>query len=267
MSGNNGNAKTDNFMLGTAELMIGPQADLYDLNPATHSIGLVKNFSCDVSKETTDLTQGIQNDIVFSVTTSAPIRMSAEMYEYTDRNMAHALSLDGATLQEFVGDSYTTTAASAENGGSTDLTVDDPASPDALADGDSVMIKTPEGNVILGTAAGAVATNTLTIKEAIANAATAIPAGSTVAKVNVHDLGDTNLPEYFAVKAVGQLANGATVTLLFPKVKVVSGLSTVFSTQDFNNIPFELMPIAQLPADPFYMDFKGKKGKMAKGSV
>ena len=40
-----GEAKTDSFMLGAATVMIGAMADLYDLNPTDHSIGLVKNFS------------------------------------------------------------------------------------------------------------------------------------------------------------------------------------------------------------------------------
>lgn len=266
-----GEARSDNFMLGTAEVMIGKQADLHNLNPAEHSIGLVKNFANEVQKETTDLTQGITNDIVFSVTTGSPVRLSAEMYEYTDKNMSYALSLDGASITELAGANYTSTAAGAINGTTaahTDLTLDTPTgSPDAIAAGDSVLIRTPLGNVILATAVGPIATNVLTIVETIADASTNLPVGCTVTKVNLIILGDNELPEFYAVKVVGQLANGKTVAFLYPKVKVVSGLSTVFSTQDFNNIPLEMSPLALIPTDPFYAEFQGKKGKMAAGNV
>lgn len=260
-----GEAKTDNFMLGTAEVMIGRQADLHDLNPETHSIGLVKNFSNEAQKETTDLTQGITNDIVYTVTTGSPVRMSCEMYEYTDKNMSYALSLDGASLQELSGDVYTTTADGAANTdpNMTDLTVDTPSSPDTISAGDTVVIKVPNGNVILGTANDTINANTLTINQAIATPNTAIPTGSTVAKVNLIALGDDSLPEYYAVKVVGQLANGKTVTFLYPKVGIASGLSLVFSSQDFNNIPFEMTAMALLKSDPFYAEFTGKKAKMA----
>lgn len=266
---NNGNAKTDSFLLATATLMMGSVAELYDLNPAEHSVGLIKNVNHEANKETTDLTQGILNDIVYSVTTGAPIRITGEMYEFTEKNMAYGLSLDGATFAPIIGGKFTTTAAAAANTNPlmTDLTVDTPTTPQTLVAGDTVMIKTPSDNVILATVNAAVSTNKLTIRQAIATPSTAIPVGSTVSKVNVLNLGDNGRPQYYSAKLIGELPNGDIITIMYPKVKVVSGLSLAFSTSDFANMGMELEPMALLMSDPHYADFKSRKGMMAKGKV
>ena len=78
-----GEAKTTNFMLGTATVMIGKPEELYDLNPEQHSVGLVKNFTIESQKESTDLPQGRTNEIAFSITTGSTTRGTFEMYEYT----------------------------------------------------------------------------------------------------------------------------------------------------------------------------------------
>lgn len=266
---NNGNAMTDTFLLATATLMIGKQSELYDLSPAINSVGLIKNVNHEANKETTDLTQGILNDVVYSVTTGAPIRITGEMYEFTEKNMAYGLSLDGSELAKVIGDKFTATAGAAANTDPTmtDLTLDTPTTPQTLAAGDAVMIRTPDDNIILAVADGAVSAGTLTIRQAIASPSTAIPAGSTVSKVNVLNLGDSNKPEYFSAKLIGELPNGEIITILYPKVKVVSGLSLGFSTSDFSNMAMELEPMALLASDPFYSEFKARKGIMAKGAV
>lgn len=265
----NGVARTDNFLLATATVMLGALSDLYNLTPEKHSVGLIKNVSNEANKETTDLTQGILNDIVYSVTTGAPIRVTGELYEFTEKNMAYGLSLDGATLAPIVGTRFTTTAAGAANTNPlfTDLTVDTPASPQVIAAGDAVMIKTPSGNVILAVANGPVAAGKLTIRQAIATPTTSLPIGCTVSKVNALNLGDSTKPKYFSAKIIGELPNGEVITIMYPKVKVVSGLSLAFSTSDFSNMALEFEPMAQLMSDPFYADFAGRKGVMAKGAV
>ena len=75
-----GEAKTNAFMLGTATVMLGAQADLFDLNPTEHSIGLVKNFNLQVDQTYTELTQGVQNQIVFSVRTGNKVMNTMEAY-------------------------------------------------------------------------------------------------------------------------------------------------------------------------------------------
>ena len=93
-----GLAKTDDFLFGTAEVMIGPHADLHDLNPAEHSIGLVKNVAVQQETQYQDLRQGVRNSIVFSKLNQSSVRLSMEVYEYTAKNLAYGLGLDGASL-------------------------------------------------------------------------------------------------------------------------------------------------------------------------
>ncbi|TGR74927.1 hypothetical protein EN836_33075, partial [Mesorhizobium sp. M1C.F.Ca.ET.193.01.1.1] len=89
-----GNAKTNKFMLSTATVMLGPLADLHQLNPMEHSIGLVKNFQLTGEAQMTELTQGIRNAVVMSVRTGEGLKTSCEVYEFTAKNLAYAAGLD-----------------------------------------------------------------------------------------------------------------------------------------------------------------------------
>ncbi|TIT61156.1 MAG: hypothetical protein E5W90_32965, partial [Mesorhizobium sp.] len=71
-----GNAKTNKFLLSTATVMLGALADLHKLNPAEHSIGLVKNFQLTGEAQFTELTQGIRNAVVMSVRTGEGLKTS-----------------------------------------------------------------------------------------------------------------------------------------------------------------------------------------------
>lgn len=59
-----GEAKSTSFVLGTATVMIGPRADVFELTPEEHSIGLVKNFTLSGDPSYLDLTHGVRNTIV-----------------------------------------------------------------------------------------------------------------------------------------------------------------------------------------------------------
>lgn len=95
-----GSAKTESFNIGTATVMIGPMAEVMDLTPEKHSIGLVKNFTFSANDTYTELTQGVTNEIVYSVKTGSEITATMEVYEYTPRNLAYALGLDGYNITE-----------------------------------------------------------------------------------------------------------------------------------------------------------------------
>lgn len=95
-----GSAKTESFNLGAATVMIGPKADVLDFTPEKHGIGLVKNFTFSSSDQYLDLTQGIRNTVVYSVKNGSDITASMEVYEYTSRNLAYALGLEGFELIE-----------------------------------------------------------------------------------------------------------------------------------------------------------------------
>lgn len=95
-----GSAKSEAFNLGTATVMIGPKEEVLDLTPEKHSIGLVKNFTFSSSDQYTDLTQGVRNTVVYSVKTGSEVTASMEVYEYTSKNLAYSLGLEGYDLSE-----------------------------------------------------------------------------------------------------------------------------------------------------------------------
>ena len=95
-----GEAKTTAFNIGTATVMVGPMEEVEKLTPEEHSIGLVKNFTTSSTDQYTDLTQGIQNDIVWSEKTGSDTTTTMEVYEYTAKNLAYALGLSATKMVE-----------------------------------------------------------------------------------------------------------------------------------------------------------------------
>ena len=93
-----GEARTNAFSLAAATVMLGTQSELFNLEPDQNSIGLVKNFTATASPTFTNLTQGVEGNIVASVMTNNVVKATCEAYEYTARNIAYALSLDGGSL-------------------------------------------------------------------------------------------------------------------------------------------------------------------------
>jgi hypothetical protein len=69
--------------------------DVFNLTPDEHSIGLVKNFTMSAEPRTLDLTQGIRNSLVYSVTVEFPVKANFDVFEYTASNIAYSLSMEG----------------------------------------------------------------------------------------------------------------------------------------------------------------------------
>jgi hypothetical protein len=268
-------AKTTNFMLGVAEVMLGNVNELYDLNPVTHGIGLVKNFTCEATKDRTDLTQGRTNDIVFSMTTSSTTKCNMEVYEYSVSNMAYALGLQGGAVTVASGDALTTTGSVAFSSGSVSLSFADGTGLQTPIVGDYVSLRNPNSENILmgkvsavtGITAGTASTATMTVDIADLNSTQTIAAGTLVSVVNVLDIGSTDVDYDLSAKVSGQLANGTWVTFLFPKVRITSGLSIAFTTDNFGNIPFEFTPLKASASDPYYAEFKGVAAKILVDSI
>lgn len=108
-----GEAKTNAFNIGTATVMLAPLGtNPEELTPEENSIGLVKNFTVSSTDQYTDLTQGIQNDIVWSEKTGSEITATMEVYEYTASNMAYALGINGNEMVE--GDKFSVKSASGD---------------------------------------------------------------------------------------------------------------------------------------------------------
>ena len=78
-----GEARSINFAVGTATIMLGAPADLRDFTPTTHSIGLVKDVKVMAEASYIKLTQGVRNSIVHSIKTGDPVSMGASFMSIT----------------------------------------------------------------------------------------------------------------------------------------------------------------------------------------
>lgn len=136
-----GSAKTEKFNLGAATVMIGPKEQVLDFTPEKNSIGLVKNFTFSANDTYLDLTQGVRNTVVYSVKTGSEITASMEVYEYTAKNLAYALGLEGYELVEGV--EMALGAAIPAGSSTTNISVSAPkgATADDIVVGDHVTIQ------------------------------------------------------------------------------------------------------------------------------
>ncbi|AJD82912.1 hypothetical protein PJWF_00018 [Achromobacter phage JWF] len=249
-----GEAKTEKFMLGTATVMIGPMADLFDLNPKEHSIGLVKNFTMTSEPGYTDLTQGVKNTTVYSIMTSNPVRATMEVYEHTMRNLAYSLGLNGGGYNVDPAASTTTSAdIAADPAGVSVVPV---VATTSFAAGKWIAVK-PTGesdNVIVAEVESLDATaKTITIKQKIT---VAVPTGSKVEAMEIVGVGSKENQPYLAAKVVGELANGDVVALLIPKMRVTAGFTLSFRTDNFGNLPFTMTLYDLVNSDIFFDTFK-----------
>lgn len=254
-----GTAKTSQFVLSTATVMLGPVADLHKLTPATHSIGLVKNFTYTEDPEFKELTQGLNNDVVMSVKTGSGARAAMEVYEYTARNLAYAAGLDGSVVAyDPLTALFTTSAAP------TGTTVTLSAAPTGLTAGDYIFIQGGYDDLVHIGKIASIATNTITLATTHAiPAGMTFPAASRVGKVLEISAGVDTLQATMAAKVTAIMPDThLPVVLLFPKVKITRGLSVSFSSDNFSNMPFEFTPYASVMADPHYAEFGPRKFKM-----
>lgn len=254
-----GLARTNNFMLGTATVMLGPMDQLFDLNSEEHSIGLVKNFTLLSEPAYTELTQGVQNTVVFSVLTANPVRATMEAYEFTAQNFAYALGLQGSKVAY---DVKTEVTADTPGGspGTTTITVD---SATDFAEGDYIMIDLLgfEKDTLIVRKIEGILGDALTLDRAIKED---IPGGAIVTKVHGLDVGSKSEQEFYAAKIAGRLANGEPVVMLLPKIRIVNGFNVAFTTDDFNNLPLEFTVYDQVRTDPYYSEFQGTGARMFK---
>ncbi|WP_273860746.1 hypothetical protein [Photobacterium sp. GSS17] len=250
---NQGKAKTDKFLLGTATIMLGEMGTLTELDESK-SIGLVKDVTLEFSPTYIDLQQGVTNQTVFSVRNGQDTRITGSSYEFTDTNMAYAAGLNGDKVTLVEGVPYTVKSAAAGDGSDTvELTVDTPSSPVTIVQDDHVVIHSAGFSTIAKVVdAATISTGTLVVE---GNFHAKVTAGAKVTKVNVMDLGSNSRVQYLCAKIVGELPNGDVVVIEIPKVQWTSGLSMAFTTGDFSNMALELKPTALLTTDPDYAKY------------
>lgn len=251
-----GEAKTNKFMLGTATVMIGAQADLFNLNPDDDSIGLVKNFQISASPTYTELTQGVKNSVVYSVMTGNPTDATMEVYEYTSKTLSYGLGLDGSALAPTTVSTTTNAAIVANIAGTSVIPV---AAVTGFAAGDWVQVAVPglEDKALIAKIKTIDATaKTLTVADT-QKFDYGMLVNAIVTKVNVVGIGQKVDQPFLAAKVVGSIADGTTVALLLPKVRIVSGFTLAFKTDSYGNLPYKMSLYDQVATDPFYTDFAG----------
>ncbi len=245
-----GEAKTTQFLLGTATVMLGPQALLRDLTPDLHSIGLTKAVTFSAEPTYTDLTQGVKNSLVFSTLTSNVVKAAMEVYEYTAANLTWALGLDGSSIVTFT---EAATLVSATSAASADLILQ--VGEGALFSvGDWVMLQVGADDHVLLRKVTVIVTDTLTVDLAVA---VELPIDTNVKKVNAVSVGSKVNQPFLSAKIVGTLADGSETTMLLPKVRITNGFNVAFQTDNYANMPFELSVFDLVAADPNFAMFAG----------
>ena len=248
-----GEAKTTNFMLGTATVMFGKPADVFDLTPEEHGVGLTKNVSVTAEPSFTDLTQGVKNSNVYSVMTGNVVRAATEVYEYTAANLMYAQGLDGSSHVAPTGNSTLASPVAAEDG---TVEVEAGAGADFNAD-DYIIIQHGDKDKVYVRKIVSIAGDVITLDKDLPNA---IPAGEVVRAGSLIRIGDKSDQPFLGCKIVGTTAEGEAITLIFPKVRVTAGFNLQFSSDDFQNMPFEMTMYDLVTSDAQYDTFKGAQG-------
>jgi hypothetical protein len=258
-----GEARSSEFLLSTATVMIGPRDKVMELTPELHSLGLAKNVQVTTEPQFVSLTQGVEAIEVASVNVSNPARISCEVYEYTARNLAYGAGID-ASGADF--NPITTQAALASpvaDGGSTLTLATGSVAANGIVVGSFLTIQdTNVGDKVHVGKVGSISGEVITLASGYAMPTGMAFAVATTAVFRVRNIkvGSQLKRPLFGAKLVGTLPeSGEPITLIFPKVRITRGLGLSFQNENFANMPFEFMPQALLPADAYYADFGGTK--------
>jgi hypothetical protein len=245
-----GNAKSIDFLVGTATIMLGLPADLRDFRPETHSIGLVKNVKLMAEATYIELTQGIRNSIVHSIKTGEPVRASAEVYEFNASNWQYALGFSGYNVANT---ELETTVTTAVVGSSLGEDTFDVASATGYVVGDYAMVQVGYDDVVIPRRITATTSTTVTFDAPIKNVT--VPIGAKIRRCLVVPVGRKSEQPFLAMKIVGSTADGREIAIEVPKLRITKGFDIVFQTSDYANLPFEMTIYDQVPSDPQYARF------------
>ena len=249
------NAKTNQFMIGDATIMVGPMEDVFDLMPDKHSLGLTKNLAVRVETGNVDLTQGISQTPVFSVQNQFSPMASCEVYEYTARNLAYGLGLD-ASVADFDANltpgPFLLSAPVAPEDNEIPLATGAGA---GFNVGDWAIMQQAE-DYIFAAKVTAKTADTLTIDRATPAGMTYSIATTRVFRSrSIGAVGGQNA--YVSVKAaVIMPKDKRPIPILFPKVRISRGFDISLGSSDFSNLPFEFMPYPLVPEDALYSSFE-----------
>lgn len=249
-----GTALTGRFQFSTATVCVAPMSLQKAINPLVHSIGLTKNVRVEASPSKVDLTQGIMNDVVATMTNGMPVTSSMEVYEHTSRNLSYGLSLDpGSIVEQGLPQAITGAVAS----GATTFTT---AAGNTFAVGDWFYIQENLDDQVHVGKVTAVSTNQVTFAGHPVPTGLSFSANARVGEVNKIDADPSKANNNFAVRIIGVAVDQNTPIILhFPKVRITKGFAMGFSSDNFSNLPFEFTPMVPVATDPGYdADFRQK---------
>lgn len=242
-----GQATNNDFMLGVAELQIGPQADLFDLTHE-HSLGLVKNLTLNSDPTYVELTQGVKNTIVDSAQTNNATRITAEVYQFDSANVKYALGLDGSVGVVANAALTVQTAADADD---LEVVVTGDVTATATA-GKWLVIEQGDSFHVAKIASSALTTGNTTVTLTGYALPFAITTAARISLMNAITVGSKEDQPYLSAKALGVLSNGDRWYMMVPKLRVVRGFSMAFTTENYGNMPIELTPYEQTSEDVNY---------------
>lgn len=231
-----GSAKTNRFMIGTAELRVGAMSAAAKLTQA-HSVGLIDNASVNYSRETAQLVGGFPQKVVDETPKAENTTITATMREYSRRNLG--IMLGQGTLTD-AADVITT--ASGVMTGAAAAPVLPTATTTGFMAGDTCVayvVGQPElvAVVVIGTvtastsiALGAMDSDLFTAINA------AVTAGRTLKlfKAALISVGNLSQTEYMAVSLVQKdLKTGRPIVFNFWKCSVQGGLDYGTNADDY----------------------------------
>lgn len=244
--------KNPKFVIGNATVMIAPySANVFELNPDTHSVGMVKSVTMEQQADQIMLKNGIQQLTVDTQRSNVNMTTTFEGYEFSAQNLTYALGLDGTVVKRLRGivDASALVDATTFDLTSNPIPGDADSAIDAIGDipqGATILIQNPdqpdEVYPLTVTAATTEVTGTFTVT--VDPLPVAIAAGWTVWVVNELKAGSFEQDDFFCAKIVGKLsANDEPIMVIIPKMKVTRGFNLSFSETDYSNLPFEISPI------------------------
>jgi hypothetical protein len=252
-----GQAKTNGFLLSTATVCIGPMANLWDLNPTAHSIGLVKNFQSNSDPTLVELTQGIKNQPVMTVPTSDGLKVSFEVHEFTLRNMAYAAGLDGSGAGYNAIPTINLSTAQITAAATAIVVAGDVTA--SIAIGDWIYIQNGLDDYvhIAKVSLTAFSTNTtLTFAGYAIPTGLTFPIGTRVGKIKPIEMGAA-LPQVdLCAKIFGIMPkDNRPIVIVYPKIRITKGFSLAFQSDNFAAMPWEFTPYPLVSTDTYYSEF------------
>jgi hypothetical protein len=245
--------KDNKFVIGNATVMLAPfSADVFALNPDTHSVGMVKAVTITQEADQIMLKNGITQNTVDTQKSNVNMTTTFEGYEFSAKNLMYALGLQGSVVKRLRGKLTAAAAAAATSFSVESYPIPGDAASliDAVGDipnGATLLLqKADQPDNVYPCKAVAATTGTgpyvVTIDALPAGVSFAV--GDTVWVVNEINAGSTEQDQYFCAKIVGKLSsNNEPIVVVMPKVKVAKGFNLSFSEQDHSNMPFELTPL------------------------